>query len=74
MLSHIMQEVESICDKVVIINNGIEDDKILDEFKESESEKNSRYKRREFDKKNPINVLEKLFQKQKLKGRSSMGI
>ena len=40
MLStHIMQEVESICDKIVIINSSkIVADKILDEFKESESE------------------------------------
>ena len=76
MLStHIMQEVESICDKIVIINNGkIVADKILDEFKESESEEKQQILLVEFDKKIPLNVLKKAFPKTKIENKDRQWI
>ena len=68
MLStHIMQEVESICDKIVIINNGeIVADRILDESKSSEIKEKNQILLVEFDHKISIQVLQKSFPKTKI--------
>ena len=71
MLStHIMQEVESICDKIVIINNGeIVADRILDESRSSEIKEKNQILLVEFDHKISLQVLQKSFPKTKIESK-----
>ena len=73
MLStHIMQEVESICDRIVIINNGnIVADRKLDDNKESKKEQKEQKLLVEFEQKITLSELKNSFPKASIKSKEN---
>jgi len=76
MLStHIMQEVESICDRIVIINNGnIVADRKLDDNKESKKEQKEQKLLVEFEQKITLSELKKSFPKASIKFKENQWV
>lgn len=76
MLStHIMQEVESICDRIVIINNGnIVADRKLDDNKESKKEQKEQKLLVEFEQKITLSELKKSFPKASIKSKENQWV
>ena len=76
MLStHIMQEVESICDRIVIINNGnIVADRKLDDNKESKKEQKEQKLLVEFEQKITLSELKNSFPKASIKSKENQWV
>jgi len=76
MLStHIMQEVESICDRIVVINNGkIVADRKLDDNNETKREQKEQKLLVEFEQKITLSELKKSFSKASIKSKENQWV